>query len=96
MALVFEQQQKFNWKAAATVLAAIGAIGAATYFLFFSPVPAIENFRVPPAVKSNSELSNLKLDTTAVTNSQQFRSLRRYVGQPSVGEIGRENPFVKF
>ena len=75
--------------------AAILALGAAVYFLFFTPVPAIEVI-ISPSVQSSAELAGLKLDTAAVTNSQQFRSLRRYIGQPSVGQIGRENPFIKF
>lgn len=95
MAIVFEEKQKFNWKALAAVSAAIIAVGAAVYFLFFTPVPAIEII-APPAVRSSSELSNITLDAVSVTNSQQFRALRRYIGQPSIGQVGRDNPFIKF
>ena len=95
MALIFSEEKKFNWKGLATVAAIILAIGGAAYFLFFTPVPAIEII-VPPAARSIEELSGVQFDPASVVNSEDFRSLRRYGGQPGIGQIGRLNPFVKF
>ena len=79
----------------AIVAAVILAIGGAAYFLFFTPVPVIEII-VPPAARSIEELSGAQFDPAGVVNSEDFRSLRRYAGQPSVGQTGRPNPFVKY
>ena len=95
MALIFKEEKKSNWKGLMIVAAVILAIGGAAYFLFFAPVPAIEII-VPPAARSVEELSGAIFDPAGVVNSEDFRSLRRYAGQPSIGQIGRPNPFVKF
>lgn len=95
MALVFEEEKKFNWKGLLIVIVVILAIGGFAYFLFFTPVPAIEVI-VSPAVRSTEELSSVHFDPASVVNSEDFRALRRYAGQPSIGQIGRPNPFIKF
>lgn len=95
MALVFEEEKKFSWKGIAIVAAALAVIGGAVYFLFFTPVPAIEVI-VSPSIRSAEELSTVQFDPASVVNSEKFRSLRRYTGQPSIGKIGRVNPFIKF
>jgi len=95
MALILEEKRKFNWGFALTVSIVSLVIVGGAYLLFFTSAPAIEII-VPPSVRSVSELSAVQFDPSAVVNSEQFRSLRRYAGQPSVGQIGRVNPFVKF
>jgi flagellar basal body-associated protein FliL len=96
MAIVLEgEQKKFNWKILILVLGVIGVIGGGIYFLFFAPTPAIEVI-VSPAVRSASELSNISFDPAAVVNSDTFRSLRRYASEPTIGRVGRANPFVEF
>lgn len=96
MAIVLEGEKKrFNWKILALILAIVGVIGGGIYFLFFAPTPAIEVI-TSPAVRSASELSGIRFDPAAVVNSDAFRSLRRYSGDPTIGRVGRTNPFVKF
>lgn len=95
MALVFEEEKKFSWRGLAIVIAALAILGGAVYFLFFTPVPAIEVI-VPPSIRSAEELSTVQFDPISVVNSEKFRSLRRYVGQSSIGKVGRPNPFIKF
>ncbi len=96
MAIVLEETKKqFNWKLPALILAIIGVLGGAIYFLFFAPTPAIEVI-VSPAVRSASELSNIRFDPAAVVNSDAFRSLRRYSSDPTIGRVGRTNPFIEF
>jgi len=63
--------------------------------LFFAPTPVIEVI-APPAVRSTSELSGIRFDPAGVVNSDSFKSLRRYIDRPSVGEAGRANPFISF
>ena len=95
MALVFEEEKKFNWRGVIIVAAIILVVGGAIYFLFFTPVPVIEII-VSPQTRSTEELSGVQFDPASVVNSEDFRALRRYVGQPGIGKIGRSNPFIKF
>jgi len=95
MALVFEEQKKFNWKGLVIVTGVLIAVAGAVYFLFFTPVPTIELI-VSSDLRSATEISNVQFDPAGVVNSPEFRALRRYVGPSSVGQIGRPNPFIKF
>lgn len=95
MAIVLEEGRKFNWKGVITGTAVLAVIAAGLYFLFFAPVPGIEVI-APPAVQSAAELSAVQFDPASVVNSDDFRALRRYTGEPTVGQIGRVNPFVKY
>lgn len=70
-------------------------VAAGAYALFFAPTPAIEII-VPPTVRSTAELSKVEFDPSSVANSEAFRALRRYVGEPTLGQVGRSNPFIKF
>jgi len=67
-------------------------LGAATYYLFFAPTPLIEVV-IPSGLKTVSRISESGLNTPAVFNSPVYKSLRQYVAEPVVGEIGRPNPF---
>ncbi len=95
MAITFEQESRFNWKALLTVVVILVVLAVAVYYLFFVPVPVIEVI-VPSSVKTTSELSRVEFDPSVVVNSEVFRSLRRYTGESSKGESGRDNPFAKF
>lgn len=73
-------------------------LGAATYYLFFAPTPLIEVV-IPSGLKTVSKISEDGLNTSAVFDSPVYRSLRQYVAEPvvgEVGEIGRSNPFEGF
>jgi len=67
-------------------------LGAATYYLFFAPTPLIEVV-IPSGLKTVSRISESGLNTPAVFNSPVYKSLRQYVAEPVLGEIGRSNPF---
>ena len=73
-------------------------LGGGIYLLFFGPVPAIERV-IPSQLKSTIEISSVNfradLDEVAKQLPPQGK-LRRYVGDPSVGESGRINPFFEF
>jgi len=93
MAILIQEQQAFNWKALVIFMVSLAVVGGLIYYLFFAPVPGIE-FIAPASIKSTTELSNVELDLGVST--ELIKNFRRYTGQPSVGQIGRENPFVKF
>lgn len=93
MAILIEEHQAFNWKALVIFIIALTIVGGAIYYLFFAPVPGIEII-APASVRSTTELSNVELDLGVSTDL--IRDFRRYTGQPSVGQIGRENPFIKY
>lgn len=95
MAIVFETGRRMNWRGIIIAAVILIAIAAVLYYLFFAPVPGIEVI-APTAVKTAAELSVVEFDPASVVNSNEFRSLRRYAGSPSVGQIGRTNPFIKY
>lgn len=96
MAITFEEKRKgVNWFAIVVALVIAAVIALAVYFLFFVTPPGIE-IVVPKQLESVIEISKIQFDPAAVVNSQAFRSLRSYVGLPSVGQLGRENPFISF
>lgn len=67
-------------------------LGAAVYYLFFAPAPLIEVI-VPSELKSVSKISETGLNTPGIFNSPVYKTLRQYVAEPVVGDIGRANPF---
>lgn len=93
MAILIQEQQAFNWKALVIFIVSLLAVGGSIYYLFFAPVPGIEII-APASVKSTMELSNVELDLSV--SAELIKNFRRYTGQPSVGQIGKENPFVKY
>ncbi|MDO8429919.1 MAG: hypothetical protein Q7S73_00955 [bacterium] len=95
MAIILEEKKQFNWKILITISVIVLIVGGGAWLLFFAPAPAIEII-APSSARSTSELSNVQLDVSGVITDEKFRSLRRYTGQPSVGQVGRANPFIKF
>lgn len=67
-------------------------LGAGTYYLFFAPAPLIEVI-VPSGLQSVSKIPTTGLTAPGIFNSPVYKSLRQYVAEPVVGEIGRTNPF---
>lgn len=95
MAIVLEEKQKFNWKALLIFLAVIGFLFAVAYFLFFAPVPVIEDI-IPLNIKSTTELSTVEFKPGDLTSNKTYQSLKPSVGPAVVTQVGRPNPFIKF
>ncbi len=93
--LIQKQNNKVNWFAIAVVTFAVAFVAFAIYYLFFAPTPGIE-IVVPSTLETASQITALEVDPSAVLNSRQFRLLRVYTGLPSVGQLGRANPFLAF
>ncbi|MEK7590282.1 MAG: hypothetical protein AAB454_01070 [Patescibacteria group bacterium] len=70
-------------------------VAGAVYFVFFAPAPVFEVI-VPPPLKTAGEVSSKQINPANVLNSQAFRNLRPYAPSPTVGQIGRTNPFMPF
>ena len=69
--------------------------GVGVYYVFFAPTPAFEVI-APPPLQTAREISKKSVDPTNVINSQAFRNLRNYAPLPTIGLIGRANPFLAF
>lgn len=94
MAVYLEEKQKStNWFAIITVILIIGLLGIGFYFLFFAVPPIIEVI-VPPILETTMEITKVQFDPALIINSDNFKSLRSYTGLPTIGSIGRENPFI--
>ena len=94
MAIIVEQNKKkgMSWLVILVVLFLMAIIFAGGYYLFFAPTPGIEVV-APLGLRSAVDLSKITFDPSSVVNSQQFKSLKVYTGLPSVGNLGRSNPF---
>ncbi len=75
-----------------TVILILIILGAGTYYLFFAPAPLIEVI-VPSGLQSVSKIPEKGLNAPGIFNSPIYKSLRQYVAEPAIGEIGRTNPF---
>ncbi len=95
MAIVFEQPKKaINWFGILFSIFSVVFVGTLTYYLFFAPTPKIETV-LPDVFKKTNQISTLQFtDPTPVLSSNTFKALRVYVGSPSVGTVGRANPFL--
>ena len=93
MAILVEEEKGRKGAFGVLIIAVIVILlGAATYYLFFAPTPLIEVV-IPSGLKTVSRISESGLNTPAVFNSPVYKSLRQYVAEPVLGEIGRSNPF---
>lgn len=73
----------------------LGIIGAAVYYLFFAPTPAIDAF-APPQLQTLEQVSATVVDIDSLLESATFRSLQVHAPDPGVGSVGRTNPFLRF
>jgi len=93
MAILMEEGngRKGPFKALA-IAAVLIILGTITYYLFFAPAPLIEVI-IPSGLQSVTQISEDGLNAPEIFNSPVYRSLRQYVADPVIGEIGRTNPF---
>ncbi len=91
--LIEEEKRPVPWFPVVIGLLILGSIVAGTYYLFFAEKPGIE-IVLPPALRSADEIARFQDGPFKVINSNEFKSLRRYEGLPSTGELGKANPFT--
>ena len=64
------------------------------YYLFFVQPSLIEK-STSPQLQSIKGLSKIKLDPEAIINNPRFQILKQYVNPIEIGQVGKENPFLK-
>lgn len=96
MAILIEQQErKTNWFAIFVFLFLLAVIAGGGYFLFFSPTPAIDII-IPSSLDTAEALSEVQINPSAIINNPVLKGLRQYGSSPSIGTVGRQNPFISF
>jgi hypothetical protein len=65
------------------------------YYVFFVTPPFGEEVDVPSGLDTISEISSVKVDPQEVLEPIA-NILEKRVGDPELGEFGRENPFSSF
>lgn len=96
MAIVLKEQKKrVNWFAFLVFIFFLVIIVGGAYLLFFTPLPGIETL-VPTTLKSAAELSQVDFDPAQIIANPTLNKLRQYGNLPSVGNLGRDNPFISF
>jgi len=96
MAIIVQEQKKsINLFAISIVTIILFAILLSAYFLFFASQPVIEII-VPAPLETAVEITKAQFDPAVVINSSEFRVLRSYAGLPTVGSLGRTNPFISY
>ena len=96
MAIIIQEQKKsINLFAITTVVIILFVILLSAYFLFFASQPVIEII-VPAPLETAAEIAKTQFDPAVIINSSEFRALRSYAGLPTVGSLGRTNPFISY
>jgi hypothetical protein len=99
MAIVVERNnQKSSPARIILAILAIGLLFMGTYYVFFATAPFDESIEVSEELDTISEISAIKMneiDPSAVIKSIN-EVLEKRVGDPELGEFGRENPFSRF
>ncbi len=94
MALIMEQKppRGSNWFAISVFIFVFALIVLGGYFLFFSPTPLIDTI-VPSGGVTVETISEVKLDSSKIVNDPVLKTFREYGTVPSIGTVGRPNPF---
>lgn len=97
MALMMQERQSrgVNWFAlfvfAFLLLVVVGGGG----LLFFGPTPLIE-VALPTELAKTTKISEATLDPAKIVNNPVLQGFRAYGTAPSIGTVGRQNPFIDF
>ena len=73
----------------------IALLVGGAYYIFFVTPPFEEEIDVPSGLDAISEISSIKVDPQEVLEPIA-NILEKRVGDPELGEFGRENPFSRF
>ncbi len=95
MALIMQQEERrgSNWFAVFVFFFLFAVILGGGYFLFFSATPGIEII-APTSLQKTEAISQATIDSSRVINNPVLKTFREYGTVPSIGTIGRSNPFI--
>lgn len=102
MAVIIAEKKGMNLVIGAAVAAGVVVIGVIMYYLFFKPVPGIENFIDSADLKNQlntiSEISALTFDVKEIEASPIYLMLlnSESAGSPATDRSGRKSPFEPF
>lgn len=89
------RERKTNWFAILIFLFLLAVIGGGGYFLFFAPTPGIEII-APPSLQETEAISEAAFDPGPIVNDPVLKTFREYGTTPSVGNLGRSDPFSPY
>jgi len=98
MAIVIKQQKKgIDWFVIVVFAFFFLVVVIGSYFLFFTEAPLIEAI-TPTTLRSVVQISTEAeiFDPSEIISNPVLKKLRQYGGLPSVGNLGRDNPFLSF
>jgi len=85
------------------ITVSFAVVGFITYYLFFSPVPKIDDFLTSPELKEKlddiNDISTIDFDVPQIESSATYQELSSgsYIGEPETeGKSGRPDPFKPF
>ncbi len=90
-----KQTRGSNWFAISVFAFIFGLILLGGYFLFFAPTPLIDTI-APSGLVTAEKISEVTLDSSKIVNDPVLKTLREYGTVPSIGTVGRPNPFSSF
>ena len=88
-------ERKTNWFGIFIFLFFLAVILGGGYFLFFAPTPGIAVI-VPQGLAQTEAISGATIDPSSLVNDPVLKTFREYGTVPSVGTLGRPNPFAPF
>lgn len=97
MALIMQERQSrgVNWFVLFVFAFLFIVVVGGGALLFFGPTPLIEVV-APIELQKTTEISEATLDPAKIVNSPILQGFREYGTVPSIGTVGRQNPFVDF
>ncbi|MFH1188794.1 MAG: hypothetical protein V1652_03050 [bacterium] len=104
MAIIIEEKKNMSMMPIVIAVSlSVCILGAIIYYLFFSPVPGIDDFLTSATLKEQIEeltvVSNIEFDVTSIETSEMYGMLLQnaYLGSPAIGgKSGRPRPFDPF
>jgi hypothetical protein len=97
MALIMQHEERrgVNWFAVLVFLFLLLVIVGGGFLLFFGPTPLIETV-APAGLQATDRLAEAQFDSSKIVNDPVLQSFRTYGTVPSVGSVGRANPFAPY
>lgn len=90
-----ERNRGANWFAIFIFAFLLMVVVLGGALLFFGPTPLIDVV-APAGLEKTSAISETTLDASAIVNSPVLQGFREYGTVPTIGTVGRQNPFIPY